>query len=72
MRNSSLDICKKHYPMIYRLWTEGNDECKGVAYNIYHHNWGHTFDKNIANFCKSIGFNVCDDKENESSYYIKY
>lgn len=69
---SKLDICKKYYPKIYNLWEKGNDECKRIAYNIYYHHYGHTYDLNIAQFCKEIGFNVVVDEENESSYYIKY
>ena len=47
-----LKVCKKYYPKIYKLWMEGDNECKAIAYNIYYHNYGYTFNKNIANYCK--------------------
>lgn len=65
-----LEICKKHYPKIYKLWTEGNDECKVIAYNIYHHNWGHTLNDEIMEFCQKIGFRI--EKDGDFGWYIKY
>ena len=68
---SPLETCKRYYPKIYKLWNEGNDECKMIAYNIYYHNYGSTFDKDIADYCETIGFHVrFDDSWGSRIYYI--
>lgn len=66
-----LKVCKKYYPKIYRLWMEGNNECKTIAYNIYYHNYGYTFNKDIADYCKEIGLRVKpDDIFGNDGYFI--
>ena len=67
---SALKICRKYYPKVYKLYTEGNDECKSIAIDIYYHGWGSTFDKDIADFCEKIGFGIQQD-ENEM-YFVSY
>ena len=69
---SGLEVMKKSYPKLYELYNKGNDECKKIAINIYYHNYDTTFNEDVVDYCKNIGFNVYNDKENEGLYYIKY
>ena len=73
MKSTPLDICKKYYPKIYRLYMQDSDECKMMAYNLYYHNWASTIHEKTAKLCKEIGFRVREDNDfMEGLYRITY